>query len=103
MIIVSQNRKVIINFNTSTAIYIKMPVNKNKDEYVITVSSGIVESTIGLNGTEERAKEVLKEISERIVLSKRFEATRIQEGQINMMKNMYDGEKQLFEYIMPEK
>ena len=57
---------------------------------------------IGTYNSFERAKEVLEEMTERIVLTQRFGAICIPERQDNMVMDMYDKEKPLFIYEMPK-
>lgn len=61
MIIVSQDKKTIINFKRTTRISIMPPVEKGY-KYVIVTNSDV---DLGYYHTEERAKEVLQEIVER--------------------------------------
>lgn len=60
MIIVSQNKSVIVNFNN--AINIRIRKNYEETKFEIFVENDNVLTDIGCYGTEERAKEVLQEI-----------------------------------------
>lgn len=71
MIIVSQNKNIIVNFNNISNINVEKCYNESiKEEdftfdiYAYAVASGMIR--IGKYETEERAKEVLKEIVEAI-------------------------------------
>ena len=58
MIIVSQDKKTIINFDNIVKIWLENPLDDDKDTEIIAESDDIME-TIGYYTTEERAKEVL--------------------------------------------
>ena len=62
MLIVSQNRKEVVNFNEVVNIWIAYDETKNKYSLDATGCTG---STLGYYETEERAKEVLQEIIEK--------------------------------------
>ena len=59
MLIVSQNRKEVVNFNEVVNIWIAYDETESK--YALD-ATGCTGSTLGHYETEERAKEVLKEI-----------------------------------------
>ena len=61
MIIVSQDKKTIINFDNIVKIWLENPLDDDKDTEIIAESDDIME-TIGYYTTEERAKEVLKDL-----------------------------------------
>ena len=63
MIIVSQDENAILNFDNTTTI--KTEKHIEKCEIVARVNNGHF-ATLGEYATEERAKEVLEEISERL-------------------------------------
>lgn len=59
MIIVSQDKAEIINFDNVESIW----VCKDADDGITIEATGTTNSTLGFYTTEERAKEVLQEIS----------------------------------------
>lgn len=61
MLILSQDKNVIINFNKALSIWIENPLNNDNSKFSIEVSADIDEN-LGYYDTEERAKEVLQEI-----------------------------------------
>lgn len=67
MIIVSQDKDVIVNFDNVTQIFIVIDKeNENQKPYLIRYESvGDYYETLGKYATEGRAKEVLQEILER--------------------------------------
>ena len=98
MIIVSQDKKKIINFDNVLSIHIQTDERKSllfaeTERYAIFLAE---------YKTEERAREVLRELINRIVLTERFEAICIPERQDNMVIDMYDNDRPLFVYEMPE-
>lgn len=67
MIIVSQDRKTILNFNNIQDIRIERYSTHEKGKYIYKIFGGNFEgyaTEIGKYATEERAKEVLEEIIE---------------------------------------
>lgn len=73
MIIVSQDKDVIINFNNVGSIWINNPLDNDNGEFSIEVSADMDEC-LGYYKTEERAKEVLQELIEYITgIHKRYE------------------------------
>ena len=95
MIIINQDKSVICNFNNTVVI------SKNDDESKIIARLLNCEVTLGIYTNEERAKEVLNELIQRILLTERFKALNSVGGQENMMNDMYDEDKPLFVYEMP--
>ena len=95
MTIVSQDKTEIINYDNVKNFYIStryISINYiDKDNEVIATYK-----------TEERAREVLQELINRIVLTERFEAICIPGRQDNMVIDMYDNDRPLFIYEMPE-
>lgn len=63
MLILSQDKNVIINFNKALSIWIENPLNNDNSKFSIEVSADIDEN-LGYYATEKRAKEVLREIIE---------------------------------------
>ena len=68
MIIVSQSKKEIINFDNVTTIYIQE--NEQENKFEIGVDTIVDYYTLGEYKTEERAKEVLQEFEISIVKTK---------------------------------
>lgn len=68
MIIVSQDKKNLINFDNVTQIFIVIDKeNENQKPYLVRYESvGDYYETLGNYATEERAKEVLRELIEKI-------------------------------------
>lgn len=64
MLIVSQNRKEVVNFNEVVNIWIGYDEIEKKYEINVT-GVGYADGTLGYYETEERAKEVLQEIIEK--------------------------------------
>lgn len=62
MIIVSQNKNVIVNFNNLTQIYITYCKEDNTGYFIRFETVDSLYDNLGEYATEERAKEVLKEI-----------------------------------------
>jgi hypothetical protein len=58
MIIVSQNKKFIVNFNNIYSI----GLDKKNEAYYVNCTFNNADGTLGIYKTEERAKEVLQEI-----------------------------------------
>lgn len=93
MIIVSQDKDKIFNFNNLTQVYIT--TDEEETEYEIrceTVDS--LYDTLGAYKTEERAKEVLQEIINAIVYSRKAEEAKSAFGFAFVESNTY--------YEMPE-
>ena len=100
MIIVSQPKNNIANFDNITNIELEEYENKGWIIKCYTTDNHYI--NLAIYKTEERAKEVLQEIINRIMLTERFEATCIPECQNNMVIDMYDNNRPLFIYEMPE-
>lgn len=64
MIIVSQDKDVIVNFNNVENIWINNPLENNEGKFEIRAESYSNNIFIGEYTTEERAKQVLQEIIE---------------------------------------
>ena len=60
MIIVSQDRKVVINFNTLELLVIKEKYDFRTEGFSIVCNQARMTSVLATYKTEERAKEVLK-------------------------------------------
>lgn len=66
MIIVSQDKSVILNFDNTEAIAILNPLENNEGMFkVCAITPSDNEYTLGKYKTEERAKEVLKDLISR--------------------------------------
>ena len=63
MIIVSQDKEVIVNFDNVENIWINNPLENNEGKFEIRAETYSNNMLIGEYKTEERAKEVLQEIS----------------------------------------
>ena len=100
MIIVNQDKTQIFNFDNIN--YLHMGKNLDNDFAIEINYSDCNYNIIASYKTEERAKEVLQEIIGRIVLTERFAAVCIPERQDEMVISMYDNNKPLFIYEMPE-
>lgn len=69
MIIVSQDKKTILNFNNIQDIRIERYTTHKKGKYIYKIFGGNFEgyaTEIGIYATEKRAKEVLQEIIEKM-------------------------------------
>lgn len=65
MIILSQDKKILMNFDNLTQIYITQDEEEDEDEYFVRCETvGTLYETLGMYKTEERAKEVLNDILE---------------------------------------
>lgn len=62
MLIISQDRDKIINFENMDEFYIENPLDNNDGEFEIMAENEWINERIGCYKTESRAKEVLKEI-----------------------------------------
>lgn len=92
MIIVSQDKKELINFNNMENIEIDNPFENNDGKFTIEATSIDTNSYfLGEYDTEERAKEVLKEI---------VGAYRLACGRLGQAEKLFVG---YFGYEMPEK
>lgn len=74
MIIVSQDKGKIINFDNMTRVYITFDEGDD-DVCIRTETVDSLYEDLGYYKTEERAKEVLKEIWEFYEMSKRYECS----------------------------
>ena len=64
MIIVSQDKDVIVNFDTITKLWIQNPLENDDGEFTIIAENEWISERVGYYKTEERAKKVLQEIIE---------------------------------------
>ncbi len=98
MIIVSQDKEEIVNFSNIESIW----VNVDGEERFTIEATGDTNSTLGCYKTEERAKEVLKEI---IILYSWFETIKItpDSNKIAMVEQLQkNGYEKMSIYEMPE-
>ena len=72
MIIESQDKKAIHNFNNVLSLQIEPTLKEYSIEVYDAINDG---SSLGIYSSEERAKEVLKEIWEFYEISKRYECS----------------------------
>lgn len=98
MIIVNQDKDEIINFNNISNIFIYNPLNNNDGEFEINADDNL----LGTYKTEERAKEVLKEIIKIYRSSEAFKHTREYETQETITRKLNKENLLLFSYEMPE-
>lgn len=97
VIIVNQNRDMIVNLDSVTIVAVG-----DRTIYItnaIRQDSGCI---IAMYDTVERAKEVLDELTKRILLTERFKALKSVGGQESMINKMYDDDAPLFIYEMPK-
>ena len=92
MIIVSQDKDVIVNFDNVGNIWINNPLENDDGKFEIIAENYLNNTVIGDYKTEERAKEILQEIIEFYEISKRYES---KNGVIVFQDNK-------FVYEMPE-
>lgn len=97
MLIVSQEKDIIINFDNVEMLGLNPDYKK---EIFCTFNDGTEE--IGAYNTEERAKEVLQEIIAVHQASKMFMATKGVLTQEEMCKAMIEQGKSIFKYEMPK-
>lgn len=103
MIIVNQNKNEFVNFDNIMNVCVT-----DCDEDGFGIFAGFIVGRddnyrgLGYYKTEERAKEVLKEITKRCMLSERFKALSISDAQREMIHEMYDKDEKLFIYEMPK-
>lgn len=69
MLILSQDKDSIINFNNIVSIWINSPLENNEGEFEIRAESDNTYETLGYYKTEERAKDILYEI---FIMNKEF-------------------------------
>lgn len=62
MIIVSQDKDVIVNFDTITKLWIQNPLENDDGEFTIIAENEWISERLGYYKIEERAKKVLQEI-----------------------------------------
>lgn len=62
MIIVSQDKNIIVNFNNIVSIWINNPLENDEGKFEINVDSDCHYERLGAYKTEQRAKEVLEDI-----------------------------------------
>ena len=100
MIIVSQDKKIIVNFNNITSLWIDNPL-ENDEGYFSIEATGELGETIGYYKTEERAKEVLQEIKEAYSIYQFFKC--LANENIAEKKMEVQGKYKLFDvYEMPK-
>ncbi len=99
MFVIGQHKDLIVNLERVN--FIKIEPDENDFDIEINYADDDWD-VIGTYNSFERAKEVLEEMTERIVLTQRFGAICIPERQDNMVMDMYDKEKPLFIYEMPK-
>lgn len=97
MLIVSQEKDIIINFDNVEMLGLNPDYKK---EIFCTFNDGAEE--IGTYNAEERAKEVLQEIIAVHQASKMFMATKGVLTQEEMCKAMIEQGKSIFKYEMPK-
>lgn len=96
MIIISQDKETIINFESITRISIIPPV-KQEYKYSIAINGCL---DLGYYKTKERAKEVLQEIAQKFSSYLKLEGgPAILQGQIDIQPNIFNIPKV---YEMPE-
>lgn len=96
MIIVSQDKDVIINFDNVEDLWINNPLENDNGNFEIRAETHSNNINIGEYQTIERAKEVLKEIIEQFTVSK-IENSNYEYADLVMKV------KKLSAYEMPEK
>ena len=94
MIIVSQDRDVVINFNSITKLWIQNPLENDDGEFTIIAEDEWLEERLGFYKTEERAKEVLQETVKAMVEHKKLKEASDFFGFSTIPSNSY--------YEMPE-
>lgn len=98
MIIVSQDKDVIVNFDIITKLWIQNPLENDDGEFTIIAENEWISERLGYYKTEERAKEVLQEII------KEYRLTEITKATINRLSDDVGALaiKEVFVYEMPE-
>lgn len=76
MIIVSHDRRGIVNFNNVESIGIGNPLENNEGLFNILCNTESCQYKIGRYKTEERAKQVLQEIVERYEYTQRLQESK---------------------------
>ena len=98
MIIVSQDKDKIINFDNTT----RIRIGKYNDEiYIISDFQNGAYEDLGIYKTEERAKEVLKEIARFYRMFKGMETCNT-DVQVNISEQIEKEGQALHVYTMPE-
>lgn len=92
MIIVSQDRERIVNFNNLTQIYVTNCKEDNASYFIRFETVDSLYENLGEYKTEERAKEVLQEMIEQYEYTKR-----LQEGKRYSLSNSHN-----YVYEMPK-
>lgn len=99
MIIVSQDKGKIINFDNMTRVYITFDEGDD-DVYIRTETVDSLYEDLGYYKTEERAKEVLQEIAQKYSSYLKLEGgPAILQGQMDIQPNVFNIPKV---YEMPE-
>lgn len=104
MIIVSQDKKTILNFNNIQDIRIERYTTHEKGKYIYKIFGGNFEgyaTEIGIYATEERAKEVLKAIRGVYQANKLLECTSRIEEQNQIIDGILKTGMKPFEFEMP--
>lgn len=105
MIIVSQDKETIVNFNVSFSAYIREKYDYDKNEtigYNIFVKHFEDVEFLGTYKTKERAKEVLQEIIKTHKISESYKYTRDVGLQSALTADIEMRNLILFRYEMPE-
>ena len=103
MIIISQDKTMILNFEYIETIEIENPLENNDGKFkILCDTTSDNQYTIAEYKTEERAKEVLQEIIAVHQASKMFMATKGVLTQEEMCKAMIEQRKSIFKYEMPK-
>lgn len=102
MIIVSQDKEVIINFDNVENIWINNPLIKDEDKFEIRAESYSNNMLIGEYETQERAKEILQEIIKTHKISESYKYTRDVGLQSALTADIEMRNLILFRYEMPK-
>lgn len=62
MRILSQDKKVLVNFNNIVSIWINSPLENNEGKFEIKAESDGMHEILGVYDTEERAKKIIQDI-----------------------------------------
>ena len=91
MIIVSQDKKTIVNFDDVTKISINSPIGTNDGEFKITAENILTAEILGYYKTEKRAKEVLGDIVNEYAKYLQLNGgPAILQGQIDIQPNIFN-------------
>lgn len=91
MIIVSQDRDVILNFDNVENIWMNNPLEKDNGKFEIRAESYSNNMFIGEYETEERAKEVLQEIVQKYSSYLQLNGgLAIMQGQMDIQPNIFN-------------